>query len=183
MNSYFSPSLEKNKKIRKTVRISSQTQEKELSPEVKELNRQNSFSKRERLDAISTISNDPDFKQYLEERRKGTPVKEYRSKILKTLKNRENLLSEIRKRKTQKSKSPSPTKTEDTILIKKTNTKKRIQPQLLSITPLQNHLRKIRPQFLIQNLSFPYNPSFAIFREKIKPPKNLKKLNNLSRAI
>jgi len=174
MNSYFSPSLEKRKNTRKTVRISSQTQEKELSPELKELNRQNSFSKRERLDAISTISNDPDFKQYLEERRKGTPVKEYRSKILKTLKNRENLLSEIRKRKTQKSKSPSPIKTEDIILIKKTNTKKRIQPQLLSITPVTKPSEKNKSPIPNPKSIFSIQSIFRNFQRKNKTSKKPK---------
>ena len=120
--------------MRKTVRISSQTQEKELSPETKEFNRQNNFSKKERLYSLGTIHTDPEFTEYLAERRKGIPVKEYRSKILKTLKNRDKLLGEIRKLKTRKSKSPSPLKKENVINIPytKKNTKKRIEPQLIS---------------------------------------------------
>jgi hypothetical protein len=136
MNS--SLSLAKPMKSRKTVRISSRTQEKELSPEAKEFNRQNNFSKKERMYSLGTIHTDPEFKEYLAERRKGIPVKEYRSKILKTLKNRDKLLSEIRKLKTRKSKSPSPLKNkEDKNIVpnSKKSTKKRIQPQLLSIAP------------------------------------------------
>jgi hypothetical protein len=133
MNS--SLSLAKPNKSRKTVRISSQTQEKELSPEAKEFNRQNNFSKKERMYSLGTIHTDPEFKEYLAERRKGIPVKEYRSKILKTLKNRDKLLSEIRKLKTRKSKSPSPLKNKEdiiTVSYNKKYPKKRIQPQLLS---------------------------------------------------
>jgi hypothetical protein len=141
MNS--SLSLAKPNKLRKTVRISSQTQEKEISPEAKEFNLQNNFSKQERLDTKRTIYNDQDFKDYLAKRRKGLPVKEYRSKILKTLKNRDKLLSEIRKLKTRKSKSPSPSKKKDDIIsitYTKNDSKKRIQPTLLSsiITPNQS---------------------------------------------
>jgi len=135
MKSSLQSSLANSKKIRKTVRISSQTQEKELSPEAKLTNKENNFSKRERLHTIHTIHSDDDFKEYLAERRKGMPVKEYRSKILKTLKNRDKLLSEIRKLKTRKSKSPSPSKKkEDMISVAhtKNESKKRIQPILMS---------------------------------------------------
>ena len=126
------------RKTRKTVRISSETQEKEISPEAKELNRQNTFSRRERLDSLRTIHSDQDFKDYLAERRKGTPVKEYRSKVLNTLKNREKVLSEIRRLKTRKTKrSPQLSKQEDTIQASytKDHSKKRIRPTLISILP------------------------------------------------
>jgi hypothetical protein len=144
MKSSLLSSLANPKKIRKTVRISSQTQEKELSPEAKITNKENNFSKRERLNTISTIHTDQEFKDYLAERRKGIPVKEYRSNILKTLKNRDKLMSEIRKLKTRKSKSPSPSKQKEgmiSVAYSKNDSKKRIQPQLLSsiITPTSSH--------------------------------------------
>jgi hypothetical protein len=138
MKSSLYLALDNPKRTRKTVRISSQTQEKELSPEAKKSNKENNFSKRERLNTISTIHSDQDFKDYLAERRTGMPVKEYRSKVLNTLKNRDKLLSEIRKLKTRKSKkSPSPIQKskqkEDLIHTTHTkkDSKKRIQPQLL----------------------------------------------------
>ena len=132
MKSSLRLSIENPRKIRKTVRISLQTQEKELSPEVKELNRQNSFSRRERLDAISTIHNDQEFINYLAERRKGIPVKEYRSKVLNTLKNRDKLLSEIRKLKMRKMKKISfaiqnTKQNEDLIQVRYTKNETRIR--------------------------------------------------------
>lgn len=87
-------------KTRKTVRISSYIEEKELSPELKEYNRKNNFSKKERNMTLNTIYLDTEFIQYLETRRRNISTKEYRSRILNFWKNRDKLLNEIRTLKT-----------------------------------------------------------------------------------
>jgi hypothetical protein len=161
MKSSISLPLGKTNKTRKRVRISSQTQEKELSPEAKEFNRQNNFSKKERLYALDAIQNDQDFKQYLEERRKGTPVDEYRSKKLRTMKKRDKLMRDIRKTR-RKSKSPISPKT-----ITLQNTKKhRITPQLIfpnSTTPSSSSKKDIQRVRRYSFFSYPsslfYSPS------------------------
>jgi hypothetical protein len=90
--------LEKeSEKINKTVRISSNIQEIELSPELKTFNHINNFSNSERLKTINSIyTDDKEFHDYLVTRRKGISVKEYRFRILNLLETREKMLNEIR---------------------------------------------------------------------------------------
>jgi len=83
----------------KKVRISTIFEVRNLSPEAKEWNRVNNFSKKERNETLQNILSDRDFLQYLETRSSSsystiTP-KEYRNQILSRWQKREELLSEI----------------------------------------------------------------------------------------
>ena len=89
--------LEKeSEKINKSVRISSNIEEIELSPELKMFNKINTFSNLERLNTINSIYTDKEFYDYLVTRRKSISIKEYRIRILNLLETREKVLNEIR---------------------------------------------------------------------------------------
>lgn len=86
----------------KTVRISKFIEVRDLSPEVKEDNQRNNFSKTERNETLNRIFEDREFIQYLETRikknhinNKGNNNKEYRSRIISLWQKREQLLAEI----------------------------------------------------------------------------------------
>lgn len=82
----------------KTVRISTILEVRNLSPEVKEWNRLNNFSKKERNETMNRIFEDREFIRYLETRSNNTTLtsKEYRERILTWWQKREQLLSDIR---------------------------------------------------------------------------------------
>ena len=91
----------------KTVRISKLFEVRDLSPEVKEDNQRNNFSKKERNETLNSIFEDQEFKQYLETRinrnhinNKGNNNKDYRSRIISFWQKREELLAEICNRNT-----------------------------------------------------------------------------------
>ena len=97
----------------KNVRISKFIEVRDISPEVKEDNRMNNFSKKERNETLNRIFEDREFIQYLETRcnrnnvnNKGNNNKEYRSRIISLWQKREQLLAEICNRN-----KPRPTKT------------------------------------------------------------------------
>lgn len=100
--------LEKeSKKIIKSVRISSNIEEIELSPEFKTYNQINNFSNLERIRAINSVHTDKEFHNYLVTRRKSISIKEYRIRILNLLETREKVLNEIRNLNTQDNIKPS----------------------------------------------------------------------------
>ena len=91
----------------KTVRISKIVEVRDLSPESKEDNLRNNFTKKERNESLNSIFEDQEFKQYLEIRskknhinNKGNNNKDYRSRIISLWQKREELLSEICNRNT-----------------------------------------------------------------------------------
>ena len=88
--------LEKqSEKLIKSVRISSNIEEIELSPELKIFNKINTFSNLERIRAINSVHTDKEFYDYLVTRRKSISIKEYRIRILNLLETREKVLNEI----------------------------------------------------------------------------------------
>ena len=133
-------SLKSNKnsshnKTRKNVRISSVHHFKKISPSAKEYNRVNNLSKQERIQSLrDAYAHDEEFKQHINTRREAAPLaKEYRKKVLQSIKAHKETMEAIRK--TRKHKTPSPhsnSKDKSTIELSK---KKRIQPVLLSSTP------------------------------------------------
>jgi hypothetical protein len=102
----------------KKVRISTIFEVRNLSPEAKEWNRMNNFSKKERNETLQNILFDQEFLQYLETRSSSSnnstlTSKEYRERILSRWQKREELLSDIRNSNTPSSnhRNPCPIKT------------------------------------------------------------------------
>ena len=98
---------------KKKVRISTIFEVRDLSPEAKEWNRVNNFSRKERNETLQNIIFDVEFIQYLETRRSTLTSKQYRNRIISRWQKREELLSDIRKLKAPSTKphSPCPIKT------------------------------------------------------------------------
>ena len=146
---------------RKTVRISSKNQEKEISPSAKEFNRANTFSKQDRRNTIQTIRNglDKDFIEYMKlrnESRKGLSVKQYRDNVIRDVKNRAKLMDEIRKTRKISKHSKTPTPPKENIRHTPSRPKKRISPQLVSnnssnkntsTTPSTDFMKRLKSMF------------------------------------
>jgi len=95
-------------KKQKKVRISKIIEVRNLSPEIKEWNQENNFSRKERNETLQNILFDREFIQYLETRRNrnnrnnhGNTNKEYRSRIISLWQKRKQMLVEICNRNTQ----------------------------------------------------------------------------------
>jgi hypothetical protein len=132
-------------KKQKKVRISTIFEVRNLSPEAKEWNRVNNFSRKERNETLKHILFDRDFLQYLEARsssssRNSSSInttlspKEYRSRIISQLQKRKELLSDIRNLNTPSSNhhNPCPIKT---IILFFNNTATNFRPPCYSETP------------------------------------------------
>jgi len=129
--------------LEKKVRISKLFEVRDLSPEAKEWNRVNNFSKKERNETLQNILSDRDFLQYLEarsSRNSGSSnnstlsPKEYRNQILSRWQKREELLSDIRNLNTPSSNHPNhcPIKT---IILFFNNTATNYRPPCYLETP------------------------------------------------
>jgi len=124
-------------KKQKSVRISKIFEVRDLSPNAKEWNRVNNFSKKERNETLQNILFDREFIQYLETRSSNTTLtsKEYRNRILSRWQKREELLSDIRKFNTPSTNNHNPCPIKTILLFFNNKATNYRPPYYLKTTP------------------------------------------------
>jgi predicted transcriptional regulator len=153
-NTLRSVSKSPKNKTRKNVKFRSPVNLEEvrrISPESTEDKLKKSYKKRDRLLAISSISRDEEYKQYLESLKnlsyRHSNPKKYRQDVIRLQKARSLVLDDIRKHHTPSSirsqkktgKSPQDSKTlEPTIYVPRQYRKTPAVPVVAPVPPMQN---------------------------------------------